>query len=153
MSPVPVKPYQAPIMEGDDHLMRADSGEPMWVLEAEGASQVCLAGVADAVLGRGAFSEVIGPQDDGVEMIALVEGEDMEGIVLGGVSKGDARSSDGVGKAQVQDEVCVLGGLLFGDVGGADAQDGVVLEDAPEEAPGGVVVFPVVYGCGGCQVP
>lgn len=152
MSPVPVEPDQAAIMEGDYDLMGADSSEPMGVLEAECSSQVCLAGVANAVLGRRAFSEVVGPQDYGVEMVAVVEGEDVEGVVLGGVGKGDARGSYGVGKAQVQDEVRVRGALLFGDVGGADAQDGVFLQDAPEEAPGRVVVLPVVYGCGSGQV-
>ena len=90
MSAVPVKPNQTAVMEGDDHLMRADSGEAMGMLEAEGTGQMCLAGVADAILGGGAFSEVIGAQDYSVEMVGVVEGEDGEGIVLGGVGKGDA---------------------------------------------------------------
>lgn len=90
MSPVPVKPDQAPIMKGDYDLMRADSSQPMGVLEAEGTSQVCLAGVANAVLSRRSFSKVVGPQGYCVEIIAVVECEDIEGIVLGGVGKGDA---------------------------------------------------------------
>lgn len=77
-------------MEGDDHLVRADSSQPMRALEAEGTGQMCLAGVANAILGRRAFSEVIGPQSYAVEMVAVIEGEDVEGIVFGGVGKGNA---------------------------------------------------------------
>lgn len=51
MSPVPVEPDQSAIMKGDYDLMRADSSQPMGVLKAEGTSQVCLAGVANAEVG------------------------------------------------------------------------------------------------------
>lgn len=77
-------------MEGDDHLMGADGGQAVGMLEAEGAGQMGLAGVADSIVGGGAPPKVIGPQDYGEEMVGVVEGEDGKGVVLGGVGKGDA---------------------------------------------------------------
>lgn len=140
-------------MEGYDNLVCTHSDETMWVLEAEGASQVRLASIAKTIFGGRPFSKVVWSQGYSVEVVGVVKDEDVEGIVLCRVGECDTRCAYGGWEAQVQDQVGVGGVLLLADIGGADAQDGVVLQHPPQKTPGRVVMLSVVYGSSGGQVP
>lgn len=61
----------------------------------------------------------------------MVQHENIECIVLGGIGQSYAGGSYGVGESHVQDEVWVVGVRSLADVGSAKAQDMVVLEYPP----------------------
>ena len=86
-----------------------------------------------------------------MQLVGLVDDMNAEGIEGLGVGEANARGSYRRGEAQVQDQgrvgiivlVLVVGWLA--NIGGADAQDGVVLEDSPMEAARRGMVLSVVH--------
>lgn len=136
-------------MKGDNDVIRVYSNQPMWVFEAESTGQVRLAGVSQAILCGRSLAKVVGPQCYRVEVVALIQHEDVERIVLSRIRKGYARRSYGIWESDVQYEIRVIGVGSLADVRSAKAQDMVVLQYPPEEGSWGLVVFSVVYVGGG----
>lgn len=101
MGLVPVKPNNAPVVEGDDNMICVDRNETVRMFEAEGPSQMGFAGITQAILSSRALSEMVGSQGYGVEVVGMVKDEDAESVVLCGISEGDTGGSYGIRKAKV----------------------------------------------------
>lgn len=84
-----------------------------------------------------------------MELIGLVHDMDAKGIEGLWIGEANARGSYRRGEAQVQDQgrvgIVVLVVVWLADIGGADAQDSVVLKDPPMESTGRGMVLSVVY--------
>lgn len=113
----------------------------MRVFESKYRRQVDLACFARIGLNGRAFSKVVGPQCEGVEVVGLIEDKHRQRIVLSRVSEGDAGWLDGVRKAEVQNQWRIRILLLSADINDPNAEDGIVLQHPPEETAGRTVVL------------
>lgn len=140
-SPLPVEPEYPPIVHCNNKLFVVHNHEPVWLFEAKPRRRVRLAKLAQPAIGCWPLPEVIWAKSDGVKLVGLVHDMDAKGIMDLWVGKANARGSYRRGEAQVQDQgrvgiVVLLVRVWFADIGRADAQDGVILEDPPMESTG-----------------
>jgi len=70
-----------------------------------------------------------------MELVRLVDDINAQHIVLLGVGKAYAGSAYRRGESQVQNQRRIGIVLFLADIGGANAQDGVILEYSPVKAP------------------